>query len=216
MNETVEAPVAAITATAPVTALLLLIMAFNKTDWSLEDILELNSSIVDKVCRSGTSVGSRDIGAIVEDLIDANPFPDAKDEMHWRDPKTGAEVVFPLQHAIDYAFYVDGHVTPVPDTVGTAFCKPPSQTTRTATASRTRSRANRSGASLELFNTPINEDDDYDYDAGDAIPESPEQNSAVDSAGARRSRNRYADDQGSDLLLENKRVNAGKYDGRGY
>ncbi|KAL3660692.1 hypothetical protein V7S43_014446 [Phytophthora oleae] len=204
MDETDETPIAAITPTAPVVALLLHSLALPKTEWALEEILELTSSIVDKVCGSGTSAGSKDIATILEEFVDTTYFPRTEDEIQWTDPKTGVKVVFPLQHGIDYAYYVDGHVTPVPDTVGTSFCRPPSPPARTSTRSRTSSHANRSDASLELFNTLIDDDDD------DVINEPTEAKNADESARASHpSRKRRAEDQLSVSILGNKRTNVG-------
>ncbi|OWZ10504.1 hypothetical protein PHMEG_00016644 [Phytophthora megakarya] len=65
-DETVETSITTITPIAPVVAVLLQNLAFSKSEWSLEEILEMSNSIVDKICGSGTTAGSRDIGTILE------------------------------------------------------------------------------------------------------------------------------------------------------
>ncbi|KAF4143834.1 hypothetical protein GN958_ATG06920 [Phytophthora infestans] len=57
-------------------------------------------------------------------MAEAN-YPSATKVCKWTDPSTGQQTEFALQHALDFAYYVDGGVTPVPPAVGQAFCCPP-------------------------------------------------------------------------------------------
>ncbi|GMF28065.1 unnamed protein product [Phytophthora fragariaefolia] len=43
----------------------------------------------------------------------------------WTDPTTGESTRCPLQHAINFAYYVDGRVSPVPPNVGSSFNRTP-------------------------------------------------------------------------------------------
>ncbi|EGZ07336.1 hypothetical protein PHYSODRAFT_340440 [Phytophthora sojae] len=41
----------------------------------------------------------------------------------WVDPQSGSETQFPLQHAVDYAFYIDGEAGGAPAALGESFCR---------------------------------------------------------------------------------------------
>ncbi|GMF23298.1 unnamed protein product [Phytophthora lilii] len=67
---------------------------------------------------------------VLEGLINEDSFPAAATVCRWINPSTGRTTKFPLQHALDYAYFVDGGRTPVPDSVGQSFCQPPARRAR--------------------------------------------------------------------------------------
>ncbi|POM73074.1 LOW QUALITY PROTEIN: Hypothetical protein PHPALM_10117 [Phytophthora palmivora] len=62
--------------------------------------------------------------------MDEETFPTASELCRWINPSSGRPTEFPLQHALDYVYFVDGGRTPVPDSVGQSFCQPPAQRVR--------------------------------------------------------------------------------------
>ncbi|ETO66098.1 hypothetical protein F444_16655 [Phytophthora nicotianae P1976] len=57
-------------------------------------------------------------------------WPLASQVCFWIDPGTGEQAEFTLRHALDFAYYVDGGVEPIPATIGESFCRPPVQQLR--------------------------------------------------------------------------------------
>ncbi|KAE9286587.1 hypothetical protein PR003_g26279, partial [Phytophthora rubi] len=114
-----------VTLVAPVVALLLEHIQFNSSEWSADDIGEVEQTILDRVLgRSGTP-SSNAISALFEGLVDEKNYPEATKLCHWIDPRTGEPTEFPLQHAINFAYYVGGGVSPIPVDVGESFCRQP-------------------------------------------------------------------------------------------
>ncbi|KAH7487765.1 uncharacterized protein KRP23_1728 [Phytophthora ramorum] len=112
---------------APVIALLLEHVQFNSDEWSPSDIKAIEESILKQVLGEDGDVGSNNIATVLGDLLEDDNLPSATKTCHWVDPKSGNVATFTLQHALDFAYYVDGGVDPVPASVGESFCRPPEQ-----------------------------------------------------------------------------------------
>ncbi|KAF4141461.1 hypothetical protein GN958_ATG09432 [Phytophthora infestans] len=93
-------------------------------EWSARKIEAVENTVLDRVLGRDI-VGSNQIPAILEGLMAEANYPSATKVCKWTDPSTGQQTEFALQHALDFAYYVDGGVTPVSPTVGQAFCCPP-------------------------------------------------------------------------------------------
>ncbi|EGZ18216.1 hypothetical protein PHYSODRAFT_332053 [Phytophthora sojae] len=94
----VEAPIEAVIEVAPVVALQLMNVVFGKEEWSFEE---------------------------VKSIVSADRIPDAQSAREWIDPSTGLKETFPLQHTVDYAYYVDGGMDSESATTGALFCRAP-------------------------------------------------------------------------------------------
>ncbi|ETO99996.1 hypothetical protein F441_22581 [Phytophthora nicotianae CJ01A1] len=57
-------------------------------------------------------------------------WPIASQECFWVDPGSGEQAEFTLQHALDFAYYVDEGVEPIPGAIRESFCRPPVQQLR--------------------------------------------------------------------------------------
>ncbi|KAF4141463.1 hypothetical protein GN958_ATG09434 [Phytophthora infestans] len=114
----------AVSVVAPIIALLLEHIQFDSDEWSAREIEAVENTVLDRVLGRDI-VGSNQIPAILEGLMAEANYPSATKVCKWTDPSTGQQTEFALQHALDFAYYVDGGVTPVPPTVGQAFCCPP-------------------------------------------------------------------------------------------
>ncbi|GMF35110.1 unnamed protein product [Phytophthora fragariaefolia] len=62
---------------------------------------------------------------IMHGIIDDVMTPSADEIVTWINPLSGQEVAFPVQHAVDYAFYQDGGVEPTPDLILAALASQP-------------------------------------------------------------------------------------------
>ncbi|EEY64517.1 uncharacterized protein PITG_15758 [Phytophthora infestans T30-4] len=114
----------AVSVVAPIVALLLEHIQFDSDEWSAREIEAVENTVLDRVLGQDI-VGSNQIPDILEGLIAEANYPSATKVCKWTDPSTGQQTEFSLQHALDFAYYVDGGVKPVPPTVGQAFCCPP-------------------------------------------------------------------------------------------
>ncbi|KAL4114150.1 hypothetical protein PRIC2_014830 [Phytophthora ramorum] len=108
---------------APVIALLLEHVQFNSDEWSPSDIKAIEESILKQVLGEDGDVGSNSIPTVLGDLLEEDSLSSATKTCHWVDPKSGNVATFTVQHALDFAYHVDG----VPASVGESFCRPPEQ-----------------------------------------------------------------------------------------
>ncbi|KAE8887733.1 hypothetical protein PF002_g29599 [Phytophthora fragariae] len=118
----IEAPVSDVTEVAPVVALLLMNVVFEKEEWSFEEVESIGAQVLDRILGRGGCSATRDIDAILGGLVSADCIPDAQSMWKWIDPSTGLKETFPLQHAVDYTYYVDGGVD---SESGSLFCRAP-------------------------------------------------------------------------------------------
>ncbi|OWZ14822.1 LOW QUALITY PROTEIN: hypothetical protein PHMEG_00011625 [Phytophthora megakarya] len=125
-----------VTTTPPVAAVLLRSLTFDAEDWSITDIVGMHHHILNRIMGNDGIAATNNIKVILHDLIDSDLFFDATDVISWINPATGLNVQFPVQHAVDYAYYKDGGVQPTPDSLGTSFCIPPRTTSNTHVATR--------------------------------------------------------------------------------
>ncbi|GMF39108.1 unnamed protein product [Phytophthora fragariaefolia] len=97
--------------------------------------------LLDRILGTNGAIATNDVQQIMHGIIDDVMSASADEIVTWINPLSGQEeVAFPVQHAVDYAFYKDGGVEPTPDSVGASFCTPPTasnqrqvtETTRTA------------------------------------------------------------------------------------
>ncbi|KAE9122166.1 hypothetical protein PF010_g6830 [Phytophthora fragariae] len=124
--------------TVPVTAILLRNLSFATADWSLPEISDLHQRILDRILGTNGNAAINDTQQILHDIVDDDMVPSASENVKWINPLTGQEVVFPVQHAVDYAFYKDGGVEPPPNSVGSSFCTPPTTSLPPQSTSTTR------------------------------------------------------------------------------
>ncbi|KAE9036611.1 hypothetical protein PR002_g7003 [Phytophthora rubi] len=161
MDETLATSADNATPVAPAVALLLEELTFATSEWSLDEMVSLHHEILDRICGTNNSNGSNDISIILADLVDSASYPASEDIRTWIDPKTGELSSFPLRHAIDYVYHVDGGILPVPALVGPSFCQPPSrQPRRHDVNSASRRRPSASSDRLQLFDPELDDDDD--------------------------------------------------------
>ncbi|KAE9277436.1 hypothetical protein PF001_g25654 [Phytophthora fragariae] len=123
----------------PVTTVLLRNLSYAAGDWSLPEISDLHQRILDRILGTNGNAATNDVQQIMHDIVDDDMVPSASENVKWINPLSGQEVVFPIQHAVDYAFYKDGGVEPPPNSVGSSFCTPPttSQPRQSTTTTRT-------------------------------------------------------------------------------
>ncbi|KAE8915158.1 hypothetical protein PF003_g420 [Phytophthora fragariae] len=114
-----------VSAVAPVVALLLEHVHFNCNEWSTDDLASLEGSILNRLLGKEGNMGSKNIEVVLEEMLDESIHPSGDNECHWLDPKSGDEVNFVLQHAVDFAYHVDGGASPVLSSIGESFCRPP-------------------------------------------------------------------------------------------
>lgn len=105
-----------VTDVAPVVALLLEAIVFDGVSWDVNAIVDMQKSILSRIIGCGSIGGPIDIGVILDRFVDTFDQSDSSAVMTWIDPQSGKIVKFTLQHAIDFAYYVAGTVTPVPPT----------------------------------------------------------------------------------------------------
>ncbi|KAG6594074.1 uncharacterized protein IUM83_19701 [Phytophthora cinnamomi] len=161
LGETLPSSANDATPVAPIVAILLEALSFGTSEWSVDEMIELHNEILDRTCGTSTNSGSNDVSTILADLVDPSSFPTVVGTRTWIDPKTGGESSFTLQHAIDYVYYVYGGVQPVPASVGTSFCRPPSSRPRRQLATPASSlRPAPANDQLEIFDPDLDDDDD--------------------------------------------------------
>ncbi|RLN46517.1 hypothetical protein BBJ28_00021049 [Nothophytophthora sp. Chile5] len=108
---------------APVVALLFQEVVFDATEWSRPELNAAQGEVLDRILGTDEHVGFRDIPSILEGIVDGAVHPNSDSIVSWMDPRTGSACEFPLQQAIDYAYFVDGNVQPIPASVGPSFCR---------------------------------------------------------------------------------------------
>ncbi|EGZ19603.1 hypothetical protein PHYSODRAFT_415574, partial [Phytophthora sojae] len=179
----IVAQVDAIKVVAPVVALLLQHVALDTSEWSSTDFDNMQAAILSRVLGGGNNEGSRSISCILSGLIDEQNHPEPSAICKWVDPHSGSETQFPLQHAVDYAFYIDGEAGGAPAALGESFCRAHDEyVVSTGTQEVQCQSANTE--SCELFN-PFNDDDDGFPDASD--PNARPVPATVQAAGSKRS-----------------------------
>ncbi|KAL3664967.1 hypothetical protein V7S43_010142 [Phytophthora oleae] len=92
--------------------------------------------------------------AILRGFVEESDFPSPDTSVTWVNPKTGSQVAFSLRHAVEYTRFIDGGLSPVPATVGTAFYLPPPLPAAPAIRTRTGTLREATSQMFEL------EDDD--------------------------------------------------------
>ncbi|KAG6965595.1 hypothetical protein JG688_00007124 [Phytophthora aleatoria] len=97
----------AVSVVAPVVAVLLEHTEFNSDEWSSGDIKDLEELIVSQVIWHGGIAISNEVSVILVGLIDTKSYPESKKLCRRVDPKSGEETQFPLQHALDFTYYVE-------------------------------------------------------------------------------------------------------------
>ncbi|KAE8910458.1 hypothetical protein PF010_g17481 [Phytophthora fragariae] len=151
---------------APIIALLLEHIQFNCDEWSSTEIEAVETSILSRVLGQDGIAGSNDISTVLDGLMTNESFPVKTKTCAWIDPKTGRQTEFPLQHALDFAYYVDGGAGSVPSSVGQSFCQPP-------VISRSFHQENDDQESVaeaqELFD-PFQDDDEIPQDRSEREP----------------------------------------------
>ncbi|KAE9050410.1 hypothetical protein PR001_g2399 [Phytophthora rubi] len=150
----------AVAVVAPVVALLLQDVGFNSDEWSPSEIDEVGQSILDRVLGRGGASASNKIGDIFNGLLSEESYPPSTKVCRWIDPKTGDQTQFLLQHAIDFAYHVDGGVAPVPASVGLSFCRPPLSPSPRSTSGLSR----RSVRDVQELFDPFTDDDNAALD----------------------------------------------------
>ncbi|KAL3662997.1 hypothetical protein V7S43_011940 [Phytophthora oleae] len=111
----------------PVVALLLERVKFGCDEWSDDDIEHVQSALLDGVLGRNGEVATNVIGDVFEGLMSPDSSPASDQLCEWVELGTGEVTQFLLQHAVDFAYFVDGGQEPVPDNVGPSFCRMPTR-----------------------------------------------------------------------------------------
>ncbi|ETK77561.1 hypothetical protein L915_16188 [Phytophthora nicotianae] len=115
---------------APIIAIILQHVRFNLDEWTESEIEDTGSTILNRILgRSGYS-GTNLLPDVLESTMAEEAWPIASQECFWVDPGSGEQAEFTLQHALDFAYYVDGGVEPIPGAIRESFCRPPVQQLR--------------------------------------------------------------------------------------
>jgi hypothetical protein len=115
----------AVSVAPPVVALLLEDAAFQSDEWSASDLAIVEQIILRRVLGRDGEATSNDVSIILDGVTSEESHPEGNKECQWIDPTLGEATRFPLQHAVDYAYNVDEGVSPVPQSVGSSFCRTP-------------------------------------------------------------------------------------------
>lgn len=119
-----------LTPVAPVVALLLLRVPLS-TSMTRDEVTAMQTTILARILDSSAAVrASNAIPTIPDGLVRPSDIPDGQSYRQWIDPHTGDACKFHLQHAVDYAFVVDGNQSApaaVRMSVGPSFCRAPYQ-----------------------------------------------------------------------------------------
>ncbi|KAE9001213.1 hypothetical protein PF011_g13850 [Phytophthora fragariae] len=169
-DQQLRAVASAVSVVSPVVALLLEDIEFRSGDWSSSDLEVLEQAILSRVLGHGGETASDEVSSILDGLMSEESHPVGSKMCRWIDTKTGELTHFTLQHAINFAYYVDGGVSPVPQSVGSSFNRtpiPPSSTSGISVGS---------GQSVqELFDPFVDDDDspqdDLQRDRGNVSPD---------------------------------------------
>ncbi|KAE8970095.1 hypothetical protein PR001_g27307, partial [Phytophthora rubi] len=119
---------ARLTPVAPVVAILLLRVPLH-APMSRDGLLERQATILARILDgSAGSPASNAIPTLLEGLVEPSDMPDGHSTCQWIDPRSGQTRTFRVQHAVDYAFVMDGS-QPAPTalrlSVGSSFCSDP-------------------------------------------------------------------------------------------
>ncbi|ETI30307.1 hypothetical protein F443_22575 [Phytophthora nicotianae P1569] len=143
---------------APIIAIILQHIRFNLDEWTESEIEHTGSTILNRILgRSGYS-GTNSLPDVLEGTMAEEAWPIASQVCFWIDPGSGEQAEFTLQHALDFAYYVDGGVEPIPVTIGESFCRPPIQQLRQELPSK--SAKNSDEDQLAGLFDPFVDDDD--------------------------------------------------------
>ncbi|GMF53638.1 unnamed protein product [Phytophthora fragariaefolia] len=89
----------------PVVTILLRNLSFAAEDWNLTEIADLHHKLLDRILGTNGATATNHVQQIMHGIID-DVMPPSTDEIVTRiNPLSGQEVAFPVQHAVDYAFY---------------------------------------------------------------------------------------------------------------
>ncbi|EGZ18352.1 hypothetical protein PHYSODRAFT_501946 [Phytophthora sojae] len=162
-------PQSSVVRSAPVVTILLRNLSFAAEIWGLPEIADLHQKLLDRILRTNGATASNDVQQIMHGIIDDAMRPSADEIVTWINPLSGQEVAFPVQHAVDYAFYNDAGMEPTPDSVGTSFCTPPTASNQRQVAETTRtarrisllnpSRVSTRTEASAMFDTQDDDDD---------------------------------------------------------
>ncbi|POM58356.1 Hypothetical protein PHPALM_36997 [Phytophthora palmivora] len=84
-SDAVLASIVDVTEVAPVVALLLLKVVFEKEEWSLSEVETIGVHVLDRILRRSGSSPTRDVGEILDGLIALECFPDTHSIRRWID-----------------------------------------------------------------------------------------------------------------------------------
>ncbi|POM74293.1 Hypothetical protein PHPALM_8778 [Phytophthora palmivora] len=87
---------------------------------------EIHSTILDRLLEVSAPTSNRDINELLDRIVEPSQRPSPTATCTWIDPSDGSTRQFRLQHAIDYAYFVDGsRRIPRQIHLGTSFCNEP-------------------------------------------------------------------------------------------
>ncbi|KAE9136957.1 hypothetical protein PF010_g1479 [Phytophthora fragariae] len=155
-QQQIQAHVTEVSPVPPIVALLLQHVEFHCSDWSDSEIEALQTTILNRVLGEDGEEASNDIATILEGTLSEETIPSPSKICRWVDPKTGEDAVFELQHAVDFAYFVDGGHQPVPGYLGSSFCQPSRQPTP--------SRSDRAELDAAEIFDPFSDDDESPQD----------------------------------------------------
>ncbi|KAE9280752.1 hypothetical protein PF008_g28060 [Phytophthora fragariae] len=93
---------------APVVCLLMKNSAVKTSDITRAALRDFNVTILDRILGYNGWDGSRDIADILNGILPSNEQPNGSEIRTWVNPITGDMATLRLQHAVDYAHYIDG------------------------------------------------------------------------------------------------------------
>ncbi|EGZ28362.1 hypothetical protein PHYSODRAFT_322033 [Phytophthora sojae] len=111
----------------PIVAFLLQQVQCHLEEWTAGGIQDVETAILDRALGRNGHAGSKSLTVVLEGLMAEECYPTPTQMCGWIDPGTDDEVQFPPQHALDFAYYVDGRRDLVPASIGPPFCRPPRQ-----------------------------------------------------------------------------------------
>ncbi|KAL3656165.1 hypothetical protein V7S43_012531 [Phytophthora oleae] len=86
LDESVVTPTDHIAIVAPVVALILEAVSFETSEWNIDELVEMQHTILDRISGASSLDGSNEISVILEDLIDVAYYPNPKGSISWIDP----------------------------------------------------------------------------------------------------------------------------------
>ncbi|GMF60785.1 unnamed protein product [Phytophthora fragariaefolia] len=111
----------AVSVVSQMAALLLEDAAFRSDEWGLSDLEVVEETILSRVLGHGGDAGSNEVSAILDGLMSEETHPIGSKTCQWTDPKTRESTRSPREHALNFVYYVDGGVSPVPQSIGSSF-----------------------------------------------------------------------------------------------